>query len=208
MNTFESIDIFHFCSCAEFITADRFNRNIDIRSQRTLLHLTVRRTYKLKNFTQFFNILNRFISRLNVGFGNDFQKRNTTTVIVNKSTIAVCVVYKFTCVFFHVNFFYSDLFHSAFGRMNFNISVLTNRQIKLRNLIRFRQIGIKIVFTVKFIVLCYFTIRSKSCSYGIFHYFFIYNRKRARHTRTDFTNMSVRFAAEFSCARTKDFCFC
>ena len=69
-------------------------------------------------------------------------------------------------------------------------------QIQLRDLIVLRVIGIEIIFSVKFTILCDGTIRRKTYCHRIFYHLFIQHRERSRHTGTHRAGVGVGSAAE------------
>ena len=80
--------------------------------------------------------------------------------------------------------------------LDFNRAIPADGQIQLGDLIVLRVIGIEIIFSIKFAILCDGTIRRKSYCHRIFHHLFVQHRKRARHTGTYRTGVGIGSATE------------
>ena len=90
------------------------------------------------------------------------------------------------CIGAAVLSFYLDLYGT----------IAADRQIQLGDLIVLRVIGIEIIFSVKFAILCDGTIRCKAYCHRIFHHLFIQHRKRSRHTGTYRTGVGIGSSTE------------
>ena len=75
-------------------------------------------------------------------------------------------------------------------------TVATDRQVQLGDLIVLRVIGIEIILTIEFTILCDGAVGRKTYCHRIFYHLFIQHRKRSRHTGTHRAGMSVGSAAE------------
>ena len=80
--------------------------------------------------------------------------------------------------------------------LDFNRAIPADGQIQLRDLIVLRVIGIEIIFSVKFTILCDGTIRRKAYCHRIFYHLFIQHGKRSRHTGTYRTGVGIGSATE------------
>jgi hypothetical protein len=80
--------------------------------------------------------------------------------------------------------------------LDFNRAIPADGQIQLRDLIVLRVIGIEIIFSVKFAILCNGTIRRKAYCHRIFYHLLIQHGKRSRHTGTYRAGVGVGSAAE------------
>ena len=96
----------------------------------------------------------------------------------------------------------------ACGSLDFNSSVVADRQIQLRYLVILGIVRVKIVLTVKLTVLMDMTVCRKTCLDGKLYHFFVEDRKRARHTGADRAGMCIWCASEFCGASAEDLCFC
>ena len=115
-------------------------------------------------------------------------------------------VVQLACVFFHVDAGNAK----AFGHtVNFNVNMAAeaNRLVKLRNLVVFGKVGVKVVFTVKFIEFLNFAAQCKARTDGKFNNLFVQHRQCARHAEAHGANMGVRRAAELSGAGAEGFGF-
>ena len=102
---------------------------------------------------------------------------------------------------------HADTLFPAF-HFNVDMAAQANRLIELRDLIVFRQIGIKIVFTVEFIEFLDIAVQSKSRTDRKFHHLFVEHGQSAGHTQADRADMGVGFAAELSRAGAERFRIC
>ena len=132
MDSLKRVDVLHLGSCAVFGCILFHNGHINIGTKRALLHLTVGHTAELKNSTKLFYIFNCLIGTCNIRLRYNFQKRNTATVIVYKRAVCPLIVNKLACVFFHMDFVYSNLLFAAVDAIvDFYPAVSANRKIKL-----------------------------------------------------------------------------
>ena len=77
-----------------------------------------------------------------------------------------------------------------------NRAIPADGQIQLRDLIVLRVIGIEIIFSVEFTILCDGTIHRKTYCHRIFYHLFIQHGERSRHTGTYRAGVGVGSAAE------------
>ena len=108
-------------------------------------------------------------------------------------------------VLLHMNFVNSYLFGIAVLILDLYKTVAADRQIKLRYLIRFRQIGVKIVFSVEFVILSNRAVCCYAGPHGKLHNSFVEKRKCSGHTGANFANVSVRLTAELGGTAAEDF---
>jgi hypothetical protein len=96
------------------------------------------------------------------------------------------------------------LFAAVDAVVNLNPAVSAYRKIELRNLISLRQIGIKVVLSVKLIVLSNLTVESKTGTNCELYNLFVHYRESTGHTGTNFANMGVWLAAKLGRTITKN----
>ncbi len=76
------------------------------------------------------------------------------------------------------------------------MAVTADRSVELRDLVSLGQIGVKIVFTVKFTVFRNRAVERKSQLDGIFDDGAVQLRESSRHARTDRADLDIDRAAE------------
>ena len=89
-------------------------------------------------------------------------------------------------------------------RHDIDMAVAADRQIQLADLVRFGQIGVEIVFAVKFVVARNLAVRRQTRRNGKLDDLFVRHRERAGHARADRTGMRVGRAAEFGGAAAEN----
>ena len=109
-------------------------------------------------------------------------------------------------IFFHMDTSNTNAFFYTI-KVNVDMTVFANRFIKLGDLIVFRKVRIKIVFTVKFIIRFNFTVQSQTSTNCKFHHLFIQNRQCTGHTQAHRTYVGVRFTTKLSRAGAKSLRF-
>ena len=111
-----------------------------------------------------------------------------------------------TCIFFHMNTGNTNAFFCTV-KIYIDITMLANRFIELGDLIVFRKVRVKIVFTVKFIIRFYFAVKCQACTNGKFYNLFIQNRQCTGHTQAHRANVGIRLTAKLRGAGAKSFRF-
>ena len=167
----EAVHILHLHTDTKFRRALWPHRYIDITADRTLLHLAVGDTKVLQSCFNSIQIRLCLGGGAHLRLGNDLDKRNAAAVKVNQTTRKVIGMNKLTRVLLNVDTGHTDaLGVSLFIYNGVNITVFTQRNIKLRNLIRFGQIGIKVVFAVHLANIIDAAMQRIAHAHGIVHH--------------------------------------
>ena len=145
--TAEGVNVLHFGSYAELFLTFRSDGNVNVASERTFLHFTVRNTYIFKYCLKGIKIFSCICAGTHIRLGNDFDKRHTASVIVKKSFAFNRIVNGFAGILFYVNSCHSDSFLFAVNNY-INTAVNAKWQVKLRNLVSLGKVRIEIVFSV------------------------------------------------------------
>ena len=115
---------------------------------------------------------------MNTGFCNNFKQGRAGTVKVYAGIIRFQIVDAFACIFFHVNAVEHYFFTSIAG-LYFKKSFLANGCRMLAYLVTLRQVGVKIIFTGKIVVLCNAAIKCKAQANCELNHFLVHYRQRA-----------------------------
>ena len=89
--------------------------------------------------------------------------------------------------------------------VNFNVPAVSNRQIVLRGLPIFREVGIIIIFPVELAVLVNFAVGGESGFNGELNDAPIYRRQDARQAQAHGANMRILLRAEGRCTAAENF---
>ena len=142
---------------------------------------------------QFGRVCPGFLCRAHVGFGNDFQQWDAAAVIVNER-VTICMR-EFACVLFQMDAANANVFHAHFC-FDLDDSVCSQGLVVLRDLIPFWQVGIEIILASKNTFGMDLTAERQPYTDRQFNGLFIQDRQRARLTRANRTNITVRFGSD------------
>ena len=201
---FQRVQVLDFCTSTQFFIIWLHDGNVDIATQRTLLHLTVTNSCILQQQADFFYKCLCFFRRANIRFCYDFNQRNPATVIVCQRNSVEIIMNQLTGIFFQMNPVDSDIFLSFFC-FNFYQTINTQRTLQLRNLISLRQVRIKIVFPVKYRKFIDVAAQCKTSLYSILYSSLIDDWQCSRHTCTNRAATGVRTAAKLCTTSTEYF---
>ena len=197
----EGVQVLHLSTGAKRLT--RFvHRQVDIAPQRAFLHPAIGNTSIQDGCTEFLQVGDCFFSRADIRFRYNLNQRNAAAVAVDKGT--ALIMDQFSGVFLNVNAGNANALGAGRG-FNIQVSMFTQRQIILGNLIGFRQIGVKVVFPVLLGITCNRTVGRHAGLDRVFYNLAVEDRKRAGQTHADRADMSVGFCAEVGRAAAKNF---
>ena len=200
----ERVEVFDFTACTELSLTFWTYRNVGIDAERAFRHIAVANIQPSYQTMQCFSVCYGFGCGTHFRLGDNFQQRRTGTVQVNTSSTVQTFMYGFTRIFFHVRTGNIDGFNFI-AYYDFQLAVFNNRQIQLADLIAFRQIRIKIVFTVEHVFLIDFRIQSQTEFDGFFDDFAVHYRQYARQRTLNHAGMGIRLGTECSGCAAEDF---
>ena len=114
---------------------------------------------------------------------------------------------QFSRILLHVHLMDPDFFRTCRG-LDLQESIVTDRKVKLGNLIILRVIRIKIILPVKFAVLVDLAVGRQTQSQGVFHHLFIQHRKSPGKAGAYRTGMGVGSSPELGGAAAENLGFC
>ncbi len=139
---------------------------------------------------------------MDIRTGNHLNQRDTAAVKVDNGAFAL-IVQQLAGILLEMN----ALKTHALGlsiHLKIDIAVLTDRHIKLRNLICLRQIWIEIILSVGFAELIDVAMRSNTHLRGIMYDLFVQNGQCTRLTGADRADMCIDLCAE-GCAAAAEY---
>ena len=116
-------------------------------------------------------------------------------------------MYQLAGVFFHMDTGNADAFFLAV-HPDIDVTAQADGFIPLGDLVILGQVGIEIIFTVKFIEFLNVAVQSQTGADRKFNYPLVQHRQRARHAQADRAHMGIGFCAEFRGAGAECFGFC
>ena len=146
-NWWKWVNIFELNTRSKFFLAMRANRNIHITTQLSFFHIRIRSTTPTHQFLNFFKVREHISFGTKIWLCHNFHKWRTRTIVVTKRfSISM---HKFPGIIFDMHMMNAESFQFAINKSS-NFPAHRDWMVHLRNLVRHRQIRIKIAFSVKF----------------------------------------------------------
>ena len=203
----ERVQVLDLRTCSELCVLRTHQRDVDIATQRTLLHLTVTYTGILQQQADFFNKRLCLFRRGDIRLCYNFNQRNTATVIVCQRNAIEIIVHQLSGVLFQMDVVDTNILLTIRGIDGY-FALQTQRIIEFRNLICFRKIRIEVILSVERRELANIAAQRHTCLYSIFYGFLVDYRKCAGHTGADRTAAGIGASAELCAASTKNLGLC
>ena len=144
----EGVDILHLDTGAEGLT--RFvDRNVDVAADGAFLHLAVGDAEVDDRLPDGVEVSFGFGRASEVGFRNDLNQRDAAAVEVDQRPGKALVVDQLASVFLNVDAGDADPLLFPIHQ-DIQVAVFAQRDIKLADLVRLRQVGVEIVLAVLF----------------------------------------------------------
>ncbi|KKW35290.1 MAG: hypothetical protein UY81_C0046G0003 [Candidatus Giovannonibacteria bacterium GW2011_GWA2_53_7] len=128
-------------------------RDIGVATHMSLFHISIRHAKGTSDQTNFMKIGFGFFRGPKIRFRNKFDQGDAGTIVVDKCFSGGRIMNIFRRVFLQVETLDTNFDGAAFFVLVLDfdeeLSVLPDREIKLRDLVSFGKIGVKIVFAVK-----------------------------------------------------------
>ena len=160
----------------------------------------------MKNSSKSSEIISRLFGASDIGLSYNLQQRYAGAIEIDETGVAPQIVNVFASIFFHMDAGQSNAFGDPV-RSDIDVAVGADRELVLADLIAFRQIGIKVIFSRQTARASDFTVRRKSRPNREFHRFLVQNRQDAREPHAHRTSVLVRGLAELGRAAAEDFRF-
>ena len=87
LHKLETVHVFDFSAGAEFLSAFFADGNVGVTAQRTFFHIAVRNVDIKQNAFQGGQVSMGFIRTADIRFGNNFDERNTATVVIGQRIV-------------------------------------------------------------------------------------------------------------------------
>ena len=145
-NELEAVQVFHFRSGSERLFSFFPDGEVYVHPQRALVHFTVGHPGVKNRSPQLPEIGLDFLYAAEIRLGNNLDQRHAAPVVIDQGSLSF-LMDQLPGILLNMDSGDSDAL-ASFSGFNVQISVLTQGEVILGNLIRLGKVGIKIVFSV------------------------------------------------------------
>ena len=181
----EGVYVLYLGSCTKLGIALSHKGNVNVRTDRALLHLTIGNACVLEKQRDRLNESSCFLGGGHIRLGNYLDKGNAAAVVVAEGNAVQVIVDKLACVLFKVDTVDPYLLVLLFAVLlvvNGNNAVDAQGKGHLGYLISLWKVGIEVVLSVENRELVDAAAQSVACSYSVFNSGLVYNGESTGHT--------------------------